>query len=346
MEKVSVIIPVYNVEKYLRKCLDSVINQTYQNLEIILIDDGSPDNCGDICDHYAEADNRIKVIHKKNGGLSAARNDGLKLATGKWISFIDSDDWCELDLYEKAVAAAEKENVDILIYNLFRNYDHKETAIMAFPEAFVSTDINFISKMQLSALSKFYTPFLHNWSQGFPWDKLFRASLIIDNQLTFATNVKANEDVIFGLHAFQFAKKIAYIDAYLYHYRDNPNSIGTKYTPDRVRIDRDIYKEIFAIGGKYKLSEEYYRALDSRIVENTVLCGSRCFFHKNREGSFWEKIKYANKVLHSEPVFSAFEHVDKEKLGLVSRFVLISRHHNVFLLYIASRLRVAVKKFR
>lgn len=345
MEKVSVIIPVYNVEKYLRKCLDSVINQTYQNLEIILIDDGSPDNCGDICDQYAKADNRIKVIHKKNGGLSAARNDGLKLATGKWISFVDSDDWCELDLYEKAVVAAEKENVDILIYNFYRNYNHREIAIKTFPEAFISTDKKFICKMQLSALCKFYTT-LHNWSQGSPWDKLYKTSLIIDNQLTFTTNVKANEDVIFNLHTFQFAEKIAYIDLYLYHYRDNPNSIVTKYTPDRVRIDKDIYEEMFAIGVKYQLSEEYYRALEARTVENAVLCGTRCFFHKDREGSFWEKIKYANKVLHSEPVFSAFDHVDKEKLGLVSRFVLISRHHNVFLLYIASRLRVAVKKFR
>ena len=88
-EKVSVIVPVYNVEKYLHKCLDSIINQTYRNLEIILVDDGSPDNCGAICDEYAQKDSRIKVIHQKNGGLSAARNTGLDCAVGEYISFVD-----------------------------------------------------------------------------------------------------------------------------------------------------------------------------------------------------------------------------------------------------------------
>ena len=95
--KVSVIIPVYKVEKYLEKCIDSVINQSYSNLEIILVDDGSPDNCGKICDKYAKKDNRIRVIHKTNGGLSDARNNGIKIATGNYIAFIDSDDYVTED---------------------------------------------------------------------------------------------------------------------------------------------------------------------------------------------------------------------------------------------------------
>ena len=118
--KISVIIPVYNVEPYLRQCLDSVVNQTYKNLEIIIIDDGSPDNCGAICDEYAAKDKRIQVIHKENCGLSAARNDGLARATGEWIAFVDSDDWCELDLYEKAIACAEKTDPDIVLYSLYK----------------------------------------------------------------------------------------------------------------------------------------------------------------------------------------------------------------------------------
>lgn len=101
--KISVIIPVYKVEPYLRQCLDSVVNQTYKNLEIILIDDGSPDNCGKICDEYAERDERIVVIHKKNEGLPAARNDGIAISTGYWITFVDSDDWCETDYYENII---------------------------------------------------------------------------------------------------------------------------------------------------------------------------------------------------------------------------------------------------
>ncbi|OUQ56652.1 hypothetical protein B5E58_10530, partial [Tyzzerella sp. An114] len=96
-KKISVIVPIYNVEKYLNRCVDSIINQTYKNLEIILVDDGSPDNCGKICDEYAKKDNRIKVVHKENGGVSSARNVGLNIATGDYIGFVDGDDW--IDLY-------------------------------------------------------------------------------------------------------------------------------------------------------------------------------------------------------------------------------------------------------
>ena len=110
---VSVIVPVYKVEKYLSKCLDSIVNQTYKNLEIILVDDGSPDNSGKICDEYAQKDSRIKVIHKENGGLSSARNAGLDIATGEYIAFADSDDSVHLDFVEKLYRAIKEENADI-----------------------------------------------------------------------------------------------------------------------------------------------------------------------------------------------------------------------------------------
>ena len=100
MSKISVIVPVYNVEKFIKRCLDSIINQTMRDLEIILVNDGSTDNSGKICDEYAQLDNRITVIHKENGGLSSARNTGLDVATGEWIAFVDSDDYIEKNMYE------------------------------------------------------------------------------------------------------------------------------------------------------------------------------------------------------------------------------------------------------
>ena len=119
MAKLSVIVPIYNVEKYLRQCLESIVNQTFRDLEIILVDDGSPDKCGEICDEYAKKDNRIIVIHKANGGLSAARNDALNIATGEWIAFVDSDDWLDIDIYEKAITAGDRYDVDILLFNSY-----------------------------------------------------------------------------------------------------------------------------------------------------------------------------------------------------------------------------------
>ena len=342
MDTISVIIPVYNVEPYIRQCLDSVVNQTYKNLEIIIVDDGSPDNCGAICDEYAAKDERVQVIHKENGGLSAARNDALDRATGDWILFVDSDDWLELDLCETAICAAQSDNVDILIYDLVSEGFYNSKRIHAFQHDFTTEDPAVISGMQLSALNRYYTPYSTEWSQGFPWDKLFKAELILKNHLSFATNVRANEDVIFALHAFQYAKKIGYISKPLYHYRANPGSIGHKFSPDRVEIDKEIYREMEKVGKMYNCSQEFFQALDARIVDNTCLCANRCFFNRERGGTPWDRIRYARQALKTEPIYSAFERVDRNKMGKRGQFITINRHHNALLLYgyyLLSRMR-------
>ena len=124
MKKISVIVPVYNVERYLKRCIESIINQTYKDLEIILVDDGSTDSSGNICDEYKKIDKRISVIHKKNGGLSDARNEGLKVVTGTYIAFVDSDDFLDLDMYEYMQKNIEKENADIVICGTKIDYDN------------------------------------------------------------------------------------------------------------------------------------------------------------------------------------------------------------------------------
>lgn len=123
--KISIIVPVYKVESYIRKCLDSIVGQTYQNLQIILVDDGSPDNCGKICDEYAARDSRIEVIHQENGGVSAARNAGLRLATGDYIGWVDSDDWIEPDMYEYLLENALKYQADIVVCSRVEHYRDK-----------------------------------------------------------------------------------------------------------------------------------------------------------------------------------------------------------------------------
>lgn len=122
MKKISVIVPVYNVEKYLSQCLDSIIHQTYKNLEIILVDDGSTDSSGLICDNYSQKDKRIKIIHKCQGGLSDARNAGLKIATGEYISFIDSDDFIDKNMYSILINNTQKYNSDIVWFNYYNYY--------------------------------------------------------------------------------------------------------------------------------------------------------------------------------------------------------------------------------
>lgn len=125
---ISIIVPVYKTEPYLRKCLNSIVRQTYENLEIIIVDDGSPDNCGKICDEYAALDSRIKVIHQRNGGLSAARNTGLKIASGAYIGFTDSDDWIDADMFETLYNGAQEHGADISICGFYsvRNNKYEE----------------------------------------------------------------------------------------------------------------------------------------------------------------------------------------------------------------------------
>lgn len=126
---ISIVVPIYNVEKYLRQCLESVVNQTYKNLEIILVDDGSIDNSGNICDEYAKKDIRIKVIRKENGGLGSARNAGLDICTGEYVGFVDSDDWIELDMYESLYKALEEHNVDVACVGYYKCYINKIVCI-------------------------------------------------------------------------------------------------------------------------------------------------------------------------------------------------------------------------
>lgn len=123
---ISVIVPIYKVEPYLRQCLDSLVGQTYRNLEIILVDDGSPDNCGAICDEYAAKDQRIKVIHQANGGVSAARNAGLAAATGHWIGWVDGDDWAEADMYEYLLENALKYEADVAVCGRVERYADRD----------------------------------------------------------------------------------------------------------------------------------------------------------------------------------------------------------------------------
>lgn len=234
LEKISVIIPVYNVEEYLRQCLDSVVNQTYQDLEIIIIDDGSPDNCGVICDEYATKDPRIKVIHKKNGGLCAARNDGIARATGDWISLIDSDDWCELDYYEQFMRAHKRIldsgidcNPDVMISKgRLVEYPQKQQPQIWHKEAF-----HYIDRKQIESLMANIQIY------GLPWDKLYSAKFLRENHLHFDTTCKALEDFLFNFQVFDCAKDVIGCTFLGYHNRVvTISSITGGYNPKKFEV--------------------------------------------------------------------------------------------------------------
>ena len=203
---ISVIIPIYNVEEYLRQCLDSIINQTYKNLEIILVDDWSTDNSGKICDEYAQKDKRIKVIHQKNAGLSAARNSGLKISTWEYIAYIDSDDYVDLSMYEKLYWLIESTKADIAICNWrFQRKDWTRIENTIFPNKKVITPNE--------ALEYFHY-------HMYVWNKLYRRAVVKD--LLFVETFA--QDVIYNFTIFKKIKKIACLNECMNYYRYNPNS--------------------------------------------------------------------------------------------------------------------------
>lgn len=213
---VSIIIPVYKVESYLHRCVDSVLAQTYRNIEIILIDDGSPDNCPTICDQYAAKDNRVKVIHKPNGGLSDARNAGIDIASGSWISFIDSDDWVEADMYESLVKAANMANADISAGGV-----NDEISIGGVTKVLKTT---FHGKEHIDILSntdamKRY--FCTSWAA---WGKIYRRE-VFDN-ISFPAG-EINEDEAIVLYLLERCTKVLYTNKVFYHYVHRPDSITT-----------------------------------------------------------------------------------------------------------------------
>lgn len=204
---ISIIVPVYNVEPYLRQCLDSVIGQTYRDLEILLIDDGSPDRCGVICDHYAELDSRIRVFHTGNNGLSAARNLGLREATGSYIGFVDSDDWIELNMYEALVEMIERNDAELCVCGFWKE-SIKTTEWKLETAAYSGTEA-------LRAL-------LDGTINDAVWNKLFKKSIF---EKTSFPEGKNYEDSAIMHRVFAEASKVVVVPTPLYHYRKRPQSI-------------------------------------------------------------------------------------------------------------------------
>lgn len=217
MDLVSVIVPVYKVEQYLNKCVESIVNQSYTNLEIILVDDGSPDNCPRMCDEWARKDTRIKVIHKANGGLSDARNAGLKIATGEYIGFVDSDDWISSDMYELLYDQIVNDNADISACGVVCVFaDGTQNTLTS---TFCGSLNNFEAMRAIVAEDILKQPV---------WYKLYKRHLI--DGLHFPLG-KYHEDVFWSYKAISKAKKVSIINTVCYYYRQRLDSImGSEFS--------------------------------------------------------------------------------------------------------------------
>ena len=260
--KISIIVPIYKVEKYLKQCLDSILNQTYQNMEIILVDDGSPDGCGMICDAYAAKDDRFRVIHQTNDGVAAARNAGLAAATGEWIGWVDADDWLEPDMFEYLLENALSANADICICGRFEELRRR------------TSHFGITEKKLMNQAEALYALLEERYMDSALYDKLWRRELFRD--IRFPAG-RTYEDLATLYRLFTKAEWIMCLPEPKYHYRRrNDGIVGDTSLPNRM----DHY---LAARQRYSDMTESYPELQSLLEGRciTAAIGIWCGYYHN-----------------------------------------------------------------
>lgn len=287
---ISVIIPVYRVEKYIHRCIDSVINQTIRNIEIILIDDGSPDKCGEICDEYARRDSRISVIHKGNEGLSLTRNAGIKQAKGKYIAFLDSDDYIEPNMYETLYQQAEILEAEIVYCNSIKEDINGECKILAdFNTVSVFTD-NEIEEIAKSFLTN--KTLLQKLLLVTVWHGIYLTSTIKQHNIQFINErMIPSEDKIFHLSLLKHVHKVVFLPEVLHHYCMNGQSICHTFRYDKYEgWKREREKSL-----EYFNKPDMIQIINSTFVNQTY--GYIIFMQKQHHLSFKEKYNRIAEIL-------------------------------------------------
>lgn len=260
---VSIIVPVYNVENYLNKCLTSLIEQSFENFEVILINDGSTDNGGKICDAFVERDKRFHVLHTENNGVSHARNLGIDLSKGKYIVFVDSDDWAEPSFLNDFIKKIPTDNDDFLIL---------QNAI----DSFENNDVNkFNFRNQKYRLDKDFFTLFHNeqdFEYGYPWNKFFVRDIIISNNLKFDIDKQLFEDEEFYYNYLKYINNVVTVDTNNYHYVSRPNSaIKKAWIIDHylMKLNMKIDLFNFFLEKKY-INEKQFDELCSKYFNNVI----------------------------------------------------------------------------
>lgn len=292
-DKISVIVPIYNVEKYLKYCLNSILEQTYENLEIILVDDGATDGCAEICDEYKLKDGRIKVIHKTNGGLADARNTGLKQATGEYISFIDSDDYIYPTFYEELYNIMKKYNSDISECEFMRiNVDNIENCKNIIDAENNKRNTMEVIEENIEALDHLYGPRLHPYlKKVVVWNKLYKKSVLENIQFPVG---KLHEDEYTTYQILYKSSKIASTNRILHGYMQTNNSImRQEIKQKRIEDNLDAY---------YKSSEFFNKNSEPEIeiksrrryLENCVELAGKV--HKSNGKDKQEQLEYITNL--------------------------------------------------
>ena len=333
--KVSIIVPIYNVEKFLPRCMDSLLNQTLTDIEIIMVDDESPDNCPAMCNEYARQDSRVKVIHKKNGGLGFARNSGLEIASGKFVAFVDSDDFVDVTMYEKLLKYTEENKLDTC-YCRFQKY-YPSGEIKPFTE--LAENKTFSGR---SEVDTFLMEMVGGEEYGLGERKyaisackaIYSMDLIRKYCITFLSEREmASEDLFFHIDYLNRAQKVGWVNEMLYYYFANTNSISTIYSAEKYNRIKAAMKNL-----SYRLSIYYPHEFYSNYYYGQLLRMQKVIFMREvaRRDVSYLKIRNILKKECNEPLLYFLKNDYSTKyLPLQKKiYVFAIRHKLVDLLFL------------
>lgn len=321
---ITLVVPIYKIkEEYLRKCLDSILNQTDGNWEAILVDDGSPDNSGFICDEYAKRDSRFTVYHQENQGVSVARNKGIEHAKYEWITFIDPDDWIDERSVELINNQLVQNNPDILAFGYAREFQNlTKTEVLIHENCKVPESL--ILSMRLAPLYHLMiNDHIYHYTVNAIWNKVYKVAYLNKYNIRFEVSARKGQDRVFNLYALDKTENIYYMDQLLYHYRnDNEDSIVNRYNPDTVKNSQAVLKLMFNWIKDNEKSQNYtdmlYCWTCTRLQEYMRLF----YFNKKRNVPYKTVKQELNNLLASEPYAAAFKKVNNNILTYEERIFL------------------------
>lgn len=342
--KFSIIIPVYNTDRYLPQCFNSVLKQTYTNFEVIIVNDGSTDNSLNTCKKYEDKDSRFKVISIKNQGVSVARNIGLLNSNGDYVTFLDSDDWIDSNALDKIYKIISTKNYDIIQSNLYINTPNKQSLYLEKQDDLVVLNKREILESIISikySLVKYDGKYLNCRCAG---AKFYRRELLKENDISFPIGVKAFEDGIFNLQAYLKAKDIYIMKDAVYHYMQYDTSATGKYYLDQEQQNIAVLSEVKKIVDisryellpiyNYCVFELYYVWIDKIVRVNDIW---------NRKQKIAKMREIYNNPLYNE----AIKNLDKENLTLIYKMVyILSKKEYFYLLYLMFKIKKIVKIVR
>ena len=323
--KISIIVPIYNVEQYLRRCLDSLLDQSIQDIEIIAVNDGSTDQSLKVLKEYADKDVRIVLVDKQNGGVSSARNEGLQLAKGEYIGFVDPDDWVNSEMYATLYEAAITENADIVMCTYMREFGtHSKKKAFDLPDRVTYIGEDVISKVMRRIVGPINEEIanpelLDAW--GTVWSKIYRASLIKDNSFWFTdlTEIGTNEDSLFNIKALYYANSFVFLNQPFYHYwRVNTGSVTSGYKADLLNQWFNLYQVIDRFLEDKNIQAECKTALNNRICLNTLGLGLNTISPSNKSPVI-SKIEKLHKILNDTRIKRSFKQFELSYFPIVWR---------------------------